>query len=633
MSRNEADLKAMAKKASQVLKDHPTLKVPEAMRVAKFTLEESKDRTLQMRVRRLMDKTPTSITVSQSPSQTNASSLTSTSTMTGPKSKTIRLTSVAAGQKRVNDHAVMMLKKAAHKKATQIYNSEPKKPQGLSAKKVSQLVLGKFGVEIKPRTIQREIQEGRVGVSPKKMGPQGYLPSKTFDHLTTAFESYIKIMQLNGHGGTLSNNKLMIILKKCTSPSITCDIRGLLRRLQKAAAESIVVGKGKNAEDRRIKWTTYYNLKTWFDSWQEDLIELGFAHYDEENKVVIPSDKLARILNVDETCLVLDGSKCNRGGRPEVIFYSPYLPNLGKATIKNSAATTMIAGSTAAGEPIPPHFQFQTRAQSVDTQSVNINLVTFLPNVIGKFGAEEEKEWAVTFGYNAKGGMDNEHFKEYFRTNIAPLYPDAEDKLGKRVMVKVDSGPGRLEIDFLAEARTSGFIIYPSVPNTTAVTQETDQSYGPFKSKFAQNLKALSDARIAGDFPTSFPPWLVGLLVFGGTDPISLFVVESAFEFGFSREKNLNAWSKCGAAPLTRCCLENHSQVRREMGDDNDATNQMMQEIQTANDISTHFLTAHGYNGDVLKAMVKKVKRVAVTAKHSEERINMIGEMTNHGPM
>ncbi len=52
----------------------------------------------------------------------------------------------------------------------------------------------------------------------------------------------------------------------------------------------------------------------------------------------------------------------------------------------------------------------------------------------------------------------------------------------------------RLEIDFLAEARTSGFIIYPSVPNTTAVTQETDQLYGPFKSKFAQNLRALSGA-------------------------------------------------------------------------------------------------------------------------------------------
>ncbi len=229
MPRDEATLKAMAKKASQVLKDHPTLKVPEAMRVAKFTLEESKDRTLQMRVRRLTDKTPTSITVSlsQSPAQTNASSLTSTSIASGPKPKKIRMTSEAAAQKRVNDHAAMMVKKAAYKKATTIYDSERRKTEGLSAKRVSQLVLGEFGVEIKPRTIQRAIQECRIGVSPKKMGLQGYLPPKTFDHLTTAFESYIKIMQLNGHGGAVTNNKLMLILKKCTSPSITCDIRGL----------------------------------------------------------------------------------------------------------------------------------------------------------------------------------------------------------------------------------------------------------------------------------------------------------------------------------------------------------------------------------------------------------------------
>eukprot|EP00804_Cyclotella_cryptica_P002589 CCRYP_010430-RA/>CCRYP_010430-RA protein AED:0.08 eAED:0.03 QI:0/0/0/1/0/0/2/0/413 len=400
------------------------------------------------------------------------------------------------------------------------------------------------------------------------------------------------------------------MLKKRTSPSISCDTTSLLHRLQKAAANSIVVGKGKNAKDRRVKWTTYYNLKTWFDSWQEELIELGFAKYD-ENKVFIPPDKLEHILNVDKTCLVLDGSKGNRGGRVEVIFYSPYLPNLGKATIKNSATTTMIAGSTAAGEPILPHFHFQTRAQSVETQSVNINLVTFLPNSIGTFGADEEKEWPVTLGFNAKGGMDNEQFKEYFKTNIAPLYPDAEDKAGKRVMVKVDSGPGRLEIDFLVEARTSGFISYHSVPNTMAMTQETDQSYCPFKSKFAQNLRALSDARINGDFPTSLPPWMVGLLVFGGTDPVSQFVVsESAFEFGFSRDKNLNAWSKCSAAPLTRCCLENHSKVRREMGDDDDATIKMMQDIQTANDIRTHFLTAHGYNGEAFKGTANKVKKV-----------------------
>ena len=140
------------------------------------------------------------------------------------------------------------------------------------------------------------------------------------------------------------------------------------------------------------------------------------------------------------------------------------------------------------------------------------------------FGPEEKKEWTVTFGYKAKVGRDNEQFKEYFRTNIASLYPDVEDKVGKRVMVKVDSGPERLEIDFLAKTRPSGFIIYPSVLNTTAVTQETDLSYGPFKSKFTKNLKALPDARMFGDFPMSFPPWMVGLLVFEVINPVLQFV-------------------------------------------------------------------------------------------------------------
>ena len=55
MSRDKATLKAMVKKASQVLKDHPTLKVAEAMRVAKFTLDESKDSTLQMHLSHLQN--------------------------------------------------------------------------------------------------------------------------------------------------------------------------------------------------------------------------------------------------------------------------------------------------------------------------------------------------------------------------------------------------------------------------------------------------------------------------------------------------------------------------------------------------------------------------------------------------
>jgi len=40
MLRGKANLKAMAKKAAHVAKDHPTLKVPEAMRVASVCISE-----------------------------------------------------------------------------------------------------------------------------------------------------------------------------------------------------------------------------------------------------------------------------------------------------------------------------------------------------------------------------------------------------------------------------------------------------------------------------------------------------------------------------------------------------------------------------------------------------------------
>jgi hypothetical protein len=46
MSRDEAGMKAITKMAAQVAKDHPTLEVLDGMRVAKCTINESKDQIL-----------------------------------------------------------------------------------------------------------------------------------------------------------------------------------------------------------------------------------------------------------------------------------------------------------------------------------------------------------------------------------------------------------------------------------------------------------------------------------------------------------------------------------------------------------------------------------------------------------
>ena len=160
----------------------------------------------------------------------------------------------------------------------------------------------------------------------------------------------------------------------------------LLDRIIKETAINLLAEKCNDVEQRRILWTSYKNLKLWFENWERELEELGFTDRDDDGVHYIPEEQLGNIINLDETCLSLDGSKGNRGGRPEVIFFNPKFPQLGRGTSKTSLTTTMICGSTAAGEALPPHFQFQTSAQSDETTALRYALVEFMPDIRGKCG-------------------------------------------------------------------------------------------------------------------------------------------------------------------------------------------------------------------------------------------------------
>ena len=156
---------------------------------------------------------------------------------------------------------------------------------------------------------------------------------------------------------------------------------------------------------------------------------------------------------------ILDEGSGIRGGRPEIIYFRRNLLDVGKGFSKSSNTTTMITGSSAVGEAILPHFQFTTAAQSDETKRLQCDIQSFMPKVRGKFGCEEEKMWSMTYGMNAKGGMDEEEFDKYVFGSLIPLYPDAEDTPGKRVMLKVDSGPGRMNVEVSWQGCASwGFI-------------------------------------------------------------------------------------------------------------------------------------------------------------------------------
>lgn len=170
-------------------------------------------------------------------------------------------------------------------------------------------------------------------------------------------------------------------------------------------------------------------------------------------------------------------------------------------------------------------------------------------NVYGTFGYDERRSFPCTFGMNERAGMNAVELDKYLKNSILPLYPDIQDYAGKRVLLKLDSGPGRLNVEMLADLRLQGLYIVPGVPNTTAKTQETDQNYGLYKSVVRENLRSLSQCRF--DLQLTLRITDLPLLVFGGVCPSTGMVLRDAFSESFSIARNLACWRKCGAVPLT----------------------------------------------------------------------------------
>ncbi len=183
-------------------------------------------------------------------------------------------------------------------------------------------------------------------------------------------------------------------------------------------------------------------MDLWFNSCEKSLHDLGFLNSSETGKHCIHEELLHNILNFDKTSLLLDGSSINRGGRPAACYHDPHLPQVGKSTSKMSQTITMITGSNAAGEALPPHFQFMLLAQTDKGKQIHNDCVRYMKKTRGNFGLGKEAKLPVTFGLNEKGGMDKEEFSKYICNSILPLYPNAAPEKGKWVILNCNSGPG-----------------------------------------------------------------------------------------------------------------------------------------------------------------------------------------------
>ena len=485
-------------------------------------------------------------------------------------------------------------------------------------------------------------------MSPLKRGPTGDIPKHIYKALMGSYTTYLKLEQAASKKQSTIKQMSRLVNATVNAAGHSKKWDDLTRKLQKDTANHFEVGKANVVEQRRIMWTTSYNLDVWFSTWKDTLINLGFAREKElgeegDGELAFFPGQKRRIGNVDETDGSIDDTTGQRGGRPPMTFFSPDVAGGATAVNKSGHTSTIICGSNADGEPFPPHFQLKTLAQSEERERTSIQWFVNCKDTIAQFGHSKRKAFPCTFGMNEKAGMNSVELDKYMDGSILPLYPDVQDKPGKRVIMKLDSGPGRMNVEMLAALRLKGIYLVPGVPNTTGKTQETDQNYGPFKGMFRGNVRDLSQARF--DRNLSLQVTDLPLLVFGGTCQKTGVVLNDAFSSAFSVESNLACWKKCGSVPLTRAPVF-AKDVRREvpvghaaavgasLPSTEDPELEKLKSMESMNQFYCGVLDSNGYDGSKLRKDAPKRKtHVAVTQEHSAERVLAIKKAKTAGQM
>jgi hypothetical protein len=199
----------------------------------------------------------------------------------------------------------------------------------------------RLGSSVSVVTVGRYVREGMIGVSPMKRGPVGDFPSHWYNALKGAYITYLKLEQATSK--KQSNLKhLAIKVNACVNKLGFRKTRDdLVRKLRRDTADHFSAGKANVVEQRRLMWTTSYNLNIWYTTWKETLTDLGFgrvataADDPDLGEVIFFHGQTHRIGNIDETDGSLDDTTGQRGGRPPMTFYSPDIAGGGTAANKS----------------------------------------------------------------------------------------------------------------------------------------------------------------------------------------------------------------------------------------------------------------------------------------------------------
>jgi len=353
--KNGAD--ARAKKAALLFvacerNPDPTgrLSIPNVLRVKGYSEDETVNRTLQMQVRRevkklkgnssasaaatamiMLSTTMTTITTTTS-TATTISTISSESLDLPSPLKKMRKTSHQHQIYHQNKRKAKEAYAQALTRATTLIATERGKEkenacptQSIITKVEGEFRARGFEVLLSKATVNRYVRNEMIGSAPLARGYEGIIPKAAFKLLVLAIEWYIQIKQLNCEV-IVWKQLLVVVNKMCGIASIDRIKENMLDRVMRLTPVSFDAIIALPVEERRLLWTTYDNLHTWFMSFKEFCFKFEFATPNCNGDAVFLLEMLRRIGNLDETELSLDGSETQAGGRPAMSYRDPHLP-------------------------------------------------------------------------------------------------------------------------------------------------------------------------------------------------------------------------------------------------------------------------------------------------------------------
>ena len=107
------------------------------------------------------------------------------------------------------------------------------------------------------------------------------------------------------------------------------------------------------------------NLNLWYETWDGMLVDLGFGRKKRECEecdglIVFFKGQKNLIVNLNETDGSLDNTHGQRRGQPSFVFHSNDISGGESRANKTFYSSTIIAGSSASGNPLLLHFQLKT---------------------------------------------------------------------------------------------------------------------------------------------------------------------------------------------------------------------------------------------------------------------------------